>query len=181
MVKGERQGMFCTIPNKCMELHGYLEEGGLRTIKGLDGQEILVPVNENRECKVGTPVQRLMNSDRTFYKATDNDFVAVVRADPLPSRVIKEDDKREALLQFMLIGFNYHIPLCDDNKEIKAGDIVGWTGTKWDKLESTTNGYIFEAVEGANANSGRYIDAYLKCYRGAGGSTDYEDFDRESF
>ena len=166
MVKGQREEAFCTIPDKCMELQGYLDEGLFTKSTTIGdygtGQNSYVPVTASKLCVVGTPVKRKAGADRTFEKASDNDFDAVIRADPegIPP-VEATDDKRQALLEFPLVGFNYHIPLADDNSAIEAGDTVGWTGTKWDKVSDPV-GFIFIAVEGATANSGKYIDAYLK-------------------
>lgn len=166
MVQGQREETFCTIPNKCMELQGYLDEGLFTKAKAIgdygSGINTYVPVTASKEIKVGMPVVRVEGEDRTFEKATDNNFDAVVRADPegIPP-VLETDDKRQALLEFPLVGFNYHIPLVDDNAKIVAGDTVGWTGTDWDKVSDPT-GLVFVAVEGAPANSGKYIDAFLK-------------------
>lgn len=166
MVQGQREEAFCTIPNKCMELQGYLDEGLFTKSKTIGdygtGQNSYVPVTASKLCVAGTPVKRKAGVDRTYEKASDNEFDAVVRADPegIPP-VLETDDKRQALLEFPLVGFNYHIPLADDNAKIDAGDTVGWTGSKWDKVADPT-GFVFEAVEGASANSGKYIDAFLK-------------------
>lgn len=166
MVKGQRAEAFCTIPDKCMELQGFLDEGEFDVATGLDGREVLVLADPTKECKAGTPVVRVAGKDRTYEKASTNDFDAIVRADAMPVKTIKEDEMREALLEFPLVGFNYHIPLADDNKAISAGDIVGWTGTKWDKLTSSQQvGLIFVAIESATANSGKYIDAFLKKFK----------------
>lgn len=166
MVQGQREEAFCTIPDKCMELQGYLDEGLFTKSTTIGdygtGQNSYVPVTASKLCVVGTPVVRKSGEDRTFVKASDNEFDAVIRADPegIPP-VGATDDKRQALLEFPLVGFNYHIPLADDNSAIDAGDTVGWTGTKWDKVSDPT-GFVFVAVEGASANSGKYIDAFLK-------------------
>lgn len=62
-------------------------------------------------------------------------------------------------MQFITPCLDYHIPLANDNAAIVAGDYVGWTGTKWDKLNDAS-GVVLVAKEAATANSGKYIDAY---------------------
>ena len=181
MVKGQRAEMFCTLPDKCMELQGFLDEGlfvksttitdygtGVVNYEPDSGSEALV---------VGTPVVQVAGKDRTYAKAEDNCFIAVIRADPTGHVPVTENDElREALLQFITPSLDYHIPLSDDNKAIVAGDYVGWTGTKWDKLDKA-EGVVLVAKEAATANSGKYIDAYCsmilpastKADAGAGG------------
>lgn len=164
MVKGQRAEMFCTLPDKCMELQGFLDEGlfvksqtitdygtGVTNYEPAEGSEALV---------VGIPVVQVEGKDRTYAKAEDNGFIAVIRADPTGHVPITENDEpREALLQFITPCLDYHIPLADDNAAIVAGDYVGWTGTKWDKLDDAS-GVVLVAKEAATANSGKYIDAY---------------------
>lgn len=167
MVKGSRAEMFCTIPGKCMELQGFLDEGLFdksTTIGNYGtGQVSYVPKAGSVELKAGMPVKRVAGKDRTFELAEDNNFDAVIRGDLEGIPPIAEGDPlREALLEFPVIGVNYHVPLCDDNEEVEAGDAIVWTGSKWDKagLGAEINGVVLIAVEGASANSGKYIDCF---------------------
>lgn len=164
MVKGQRAEMFCTLPDKCMELQGYLDEGLFvksTTITDYGtGVNNYTPDTGSEALVVGIPVVQVAGKDRTYEKAEDNFFDAVIRADPtgLPP-VTENDELREALLQFITPSLDYHIPLADDNSAISAGDYVGWTGSEWDKLDEAA-GWVFKAKESATANSGKYIDAY---------------------
>lgn len=164
MVKGQRAEMFCTLPDKCMELQGYLDEGLFvksTTITDYGtGVNNYTPDTGSEALVVGIPVVQVAGKDRTYAKAEDNFFDAVIRADPTGLPPVSENDElREALLQFITPSLDYHIPLADDNSAISAGDYVGWTGSKWDKL-SEAAGWVFKAKESATANSGKYIDAY---------------------
>lgn len=167
MVKGSRAEMFCTLPDKCMELQGFLDEGLFEKSTTIGnygtGQTSYVPKSGSIEMKVGMPVKRVAGKDRTYELAEDNNFDCVIRADPTGIPPVEEGDPlREALLQFPVIGVNYHIPLCDDNAEVEAGDAIVWTGSKWDKagLGAEISGVVLIAVEGATANSGKYIDCF---------------------
>lgn len=164
MVKGQRAEMFCTLPDKCMELQGFLDEGlFIKSITITDygtGVVNYEPDTGSEALVVGTPVVQVAGKDRTYAKAEDNSFIAVIRTDPTGHVPVTENDEpREALLQFITPSLDYHIPLADDNSAIEAGDYVGWTGSKWDKLDDAS-GVVLIAKEAATANSGKYIDAY---------------------
>lgn len=170
MVKGNRAEMFCTLPDKCMELQAYLDEGLF--VKDEDaignygtGITTYTPASGTIKHKVGMPLMPVSGKDRTYKASDDGNFIAVIRADPegIPP-VQATDDLRQALIQFIQAGYNYHIPLADNNQAIVAGDFIGVTvgsdGTvSWDKGDGTSNVTLI-AVEGASANSGKYIDAY---------------------
>ena len=174
MVKGQRKLAFCTIPDICMELQGYLDEGLFTNAKDSStvigdygtGINAYVPVTPSKVLEAGIPVKRVAGENRTFEKSDDSNFDAVILTDPEGFVPLADGDtKREALLQFPQMNFNYHIPLPDDNPEIQANDIIIWDGSKWDKSTSVVAGYNFVSVEDAPANSGKYIDCYLKYYQ----------------
>lgn len=167
MVKGQRKEAFCTLPDKCMELQGFLDEGLFDKSTTIGdygtGQVSYVPKVGTTVYETGMPVKRVAGKDRTYELAEDNNFDCVIIADPRGLPPVEEGDPlREALLQFPVIGVNYHIPLCDDNAEVSAGDAIVWTGSKWDKagLGAEISGVVLIAVEGASANSGKYIDCF---------------------
>ena len=114
------------------------------------------------EIKRGDAVKFKPGTARTVVKASDNEFIGVVLADP---RGVPPTDnrmpKRQATIVFIEPTEIYHLKLSNTNEAVSVGDYIVWNGTSFDKSSTVpTKGVIFKALDAATAKSGKYIDVY---------------------
>lgn len=153
---------FFDTQDRSKRLAFYLDEGTFTETEIVSAKGSDIGYVSESEIKRGDAVKFKTGTVRTVVKATDNEYVGVVLADPrgVPPTA-SGMPKRQATIVFIEPTEIYHLKLSDTNSAVSPGDYIVWDGTSFDKSTTApTKGVIFKALDDAAANSGKYIDVY---------------------
>lgn len=153
---------FFDTQDRSKRLAFYLDEGTFTETEIVSAKGSDIGYVSSSEIKRGDAVKFKPGTVRTVVKASDNEFIGVVLADPrgVPPTA-SGMPKRQATIVFIEPTEIYHLKLSDTNAAVSVGDYIVWDGTCFNKSSTApTTGVIFKALDEAAANSGKYIDVY---------------------
>lgn len=153
---------FFDTQDRSKRLAFYLDEGTFTKTEIVSAKGSDIGYVSASEIKRGDAVKFKSGTARTVVKASDNEFIGVVLADPrgVPPTA-SGMPKRQATIVFIEPTEIYHLKLSDTNTAVSVGDYIVWEGTCFNKSSTApTKGVIFKALDEAAANSGKYIDVY---------------------
>lgn len=147
----------------------FLEEGLFERKEGIKegGSDYFydnITADAGKKIMKGDAV-KLTNTPRTVVKATDNEYLGVVLADPEGVPPLSATDvKRRATITIVQPGEFYHVELKPNNTAVTAGTgYIVWDGAGFDVTNTApTKGAVLIPIDSAAANTGKRIDCYCK-------------------
>lgn len=165
----KKNEIFNTVRDRGLQTAYFLAEGLFEEVQGVTtkGADIIM-VNKTADAGkmivCGDMVKPVAGKDYTVAKCTDNKYMGTIIADPVGVPPTAEGmPLREATVEHMVAGSTYHLKLKDTAGAVTANEsYIIFDGTGFVPSATKVDGVVLKAKENADANSGKYIDAYCE-------------------